>query len=290
MAHARRLVPYDRTVHADVAFDLWTAADTSWSLTPDRLRGWSDGTVAVEDDGTPIGFLGFDRAGAIELIVVAPTHARSGVGSALLEHVTRQLTDSGVTTLSASSGAHAIWPGVPRDLAGASRLFDRAGWRIDHVTDDLTQDLATYLTPAGVFDVSSAIGITFAVERTADDIIAFERAEFPDWLRYYLDTTEDTLVARDGDGAVVGAALLGGPGVASPFTPMLGDLAATIGCVGVAAAHHGHGIGTALVASGSEILRDRGVRTCHINWTTRASFYESLGYRRWRSYRMYQLP
>jgi predicted N-acetyltransferase YhbS len=71
---------------------------------------------------------------------------------------------------------------------------------------------------------------------------------------------------------------------------MLGERAATIGCVGVAAAQHGHGIGTALVASGSEVLRDRGARVCHISWTTRTSFYESLGYVRWRSYRMYQRP
>jgi predicted N-acetyltransferase YhbS len=71
---------------------------------------------------------------------------------------------------------------------------------------------------------------------------------------------------------------------------MLGDRAASIGCVGVAAARDGHGIGTALVASGAEILRDRGARVCHISWTTRASFYESLGYRRWRSYRMYRRP
>jgi len=73
---------------------------------------------------------------------------------------------------------------------------------------------------------------------------------------------------------------------------MIGTRAASIGCGGggVAADRHGQGIGTALVASGSEILRDRGARVCHISRTTRTSFYESLGYVRWRSYRMYQRP
>lgn len=198
--------------------------------------------------------------------------------------------DTGVTSLSTSDGAAAIWPGVPVDLAGATRPFDHVGWRIDHLTDDLTQDLASYVTPDRVFGASAAAGVTFAIEPRADDILAFERAEFPNWLQYYAETTDDTLVARDEGGTVLGAALFGGPGIVSPFTPMLGDLAATIGCVGVATARHGSGVGTALVAAGSEILRDRGARVCHISWTTRASFYESLGYRRWRSYRMYVRP
>jgi GNAT superfamily N-acetyltransferase len=195
-----------------------------------------------------------------------------------------------VTSLSTSDGARAIWPGVPDDLVGALHLFDHAGWRNDHTTDDLTQDLAPYRTPAGVVEVSTAAGVTFAVEPSTAEILDFERAEFPSWLQYYASTADDTLVGRGRDGAVVAAALLGGPGVASPFTPMLGGSAATIGCVGVAAALHGRGLGTALVARGSEILRDRGARVCHISWTTRTSFYEALGYVRWRSYRMYQRP
>lgn len=290
MSRPPELIPYDRTVHADVALDLWTSAGTDWVLTPGSLRGWTDGVVAVTEDGLPIGFLAFSSAGAIEIVVVASEYVRSGVGSALLSSATRQLADVGVTSLSTSDGAHAIWPGVPDDLRGATRLFDRAGWRIDHHTDDLTQDLASYVTPEDVFDGSRAAGLTIAVEPAGDALLDFERVEFPSWFPYYAATIDDSLVARDRAGAVVGAALLGGPGVASPFTPMLGERAATIGCVGVAAAQHGHGIGTALVAHGSEILRDRGARVCHISWTTRASFYESLGYVRWRSYRMYRRP
>jgi predicted N-acetyltransferase YhbS len=50
----------------------------------------------------------------------------------------------------------------------------------------------------------------------------------------------------------------------------------------------GHGIGTALVACASEILRDRGAGTCHIGWTVRESFYIRAGYRPWRRYRMFR--
>ena len=42
----------------------------------------------------------------------------------------------------------------------------------------------------------------------------------------------------------------------------------------------GRGIGTALVARASEMLRDRGPGACHIGWTVRESFCTRAGYRR----------
>jgi predicted N-acetyltransferase YhbS len=68
---------------------------------------------------------------------------------------------------------------------------------------------------------------------------------------------------------------------------MLGPQAGTISCVGVAPDMQGRGIGSAMVARASEILRDNGTRTCHIGWTGRESFYIRAGYRPWRRYRMF---
>jgi predicted N-acetyltransferase YhbS len=84
--------------------------------------------------------------------------------------------------------------------------------------------------------------------------------------------------------------LLHGPGAQTVLAPLLGPAAGTIGCVGVAAARQGEGIGTALVARASETLRDAGTRTCHIGWTTRESFYRRAGYRPWRRYAMFTRP
>ena len=51
---------------------------------------------------------------------------------------------------------------------------------------------------------------------------------------------------------------------------------------------HGRGIGTAMVARASQILRGAGTGTCHIGWTVRESFYVRAGYRAWRRYRMFR--
>lgn len=99
----------------------------------------------------------------------------------------------------------------------------------------------------------------------------------------FVETTDDVVLELPG--FVTAPAV---PGSAEAIAAMLGPDMSTIGCVGVAAEHQGAGIGTAMVARASEVLRDRGVGTCHIGWTTRAGFYGWLGYRHWRSYAMFR--
>ena len=119
-------------------------------------------------------------------------------------------------------------------------------------------------------------------------VMAFETATFPHWARSFRAGNRDILLARDDAGAICATLLLDGPGADTVFEPMLGRAAATINCVGVAPRAQGRGIGTALVARASEILRDRGAGTCHISWTVRESFYTRAGYRPWRRYRMFR--
>jgi GNAT superfamily N-acetyltransferase len=89
---------------------------------------------------------------------------------------------------------------------------------------------------------------------------------------------------------VVGTLLFRGPLGATIYEPMLGPAAGTIGCVGVAELAQGAGVGSAMVARASELLRDAGTRACHIGWTRRERFYTRLGYTPWRRYHMARRP
>jgi GNAT superfamily N-acetyltransferase len=80
--------------------------------------------------------------------------------------------------------------------------------------------------------------------------------------------------------------LFRGPPGATIYEPLLGPGAGTIGCVGVAAPARGAGIGSAMVARASELLRDAGTHACHIGWTRRERFYTRVGYTPWRRYHM----
>ena len=84
----------------------------------------------------------------------------------------------------------------------------------------------------------------------------------------------------------MGTLLYAGPGPVSVFDPMLGPMAGTIACVGVAGEAQGQGIGTAMVTRASELLREAGTRVCHIGWTTREGLLRAGRLHAWRHYLM----
>jgi GNAT superfamily N-acetyltransferase len=276
--------------HALVA-ELWLASlQDRWPLLPRAVAMVRDGFVATAD-GQPAGCVAVDPAGSVLLVLVAPGHQGRGIGAGLLSAALGRLRDAGVSTARAGSGGtDCIWPGVPLDLPAAVRLFTACGWHADHDTLDLAADLPGYRAPAVAAGSAARAGvaITLAVPADLAAVTDFEEATFPDWARWFRDGDGDVLLARDHAGTIVATLLVEGPGADTVYAPMLGPAAATISCVGVAPRMEGRGIGTALVARASEILRDRGAGTCHIGWAVRESFYTRAGYRPWRRYRMFR--
>jgi GNAT superfamily N-acetyltransferase len=272
---------------------LWVAAlGGVWPLLPAGLDLVRDGVVA-EDGGAPVGVVGVavgdGGEGGIPLLLVDPAAQRHGVGTRLLAAGLERLAALGAERAALGSGGHDyIWPGVPDDLPAAAGFFAARGWRFDDTVIDLTADLRAYQAPAGVGERPRQAGVSIEVLAEGDraEVLAFETATFPDWVVWFERLGASVLVARDRAGAVVGTLLVSGPPGATIYEPLLGPEAGTIGCVGVAEAAQGAGVGSAMVARASELLRDAGTRACHIGWTRRERFYARLGYRRWRRYRM----
>ena len=273
---------------------LWTAAmPSAWPLLPAGIAQFDAGLVAEAGTG-PVGFVAMDAGRSVPLILVAPSHQRRGIGTTLLAAALDHMRSGGATSVTAGSGGRFnIWPGVPRDLPVAVRFFTTRGWQHSHDTLDLVADLRRYRPPPDAHENAARRGITIAQPGSADvaDVLAFEAATFPSWSHWFAESgPADILVAHDRAGFIAGTLLLDGPGADTVFAPILGDAAGTIGCVGVTAPRQGEGIGTALVARASEILRDAGTRNCHIGWTTRESFYRRVGYQPWRRYAMFSRP
>ena len=322
------LRPFDPAGDRGAVESLWQASlAPTWPVLPlgiDRLR---DGIVATGPTGSVIGFVatavGRESTG-IPLLMVAPDSRRRGLGTALVDAAVNRLSAAGGDVHAGSGGDPTLWPGVPLDLPAAVAFFTALGWHSDHDCADLTQDLRDYR------DLPAAPGVRTAVAGVEhrDEVLAFEAATFPQWLRFFADAVfpdavvpdavfshavspdagasdtgsltgpgavpagasegEEVLTAHTDDGTLVGTLLFGGPDFAHPYRPMLGPAAGLIGCVGVAPSAQGRGIGSAMVAAASGILRDRGTRTCLIDWVVRESFYGRVGYRPWRRYRMFR--
>jgi len=320
MGGSYRIRPLDPEWDRPLLERLWEAALGSvWPLTPGALDLVKEGLVAERGDGgnhsesgpgetdraghglaavaadpvdragRGVGVVAVDPAGSIPLLVVDPAYQRRGVGTRLLEAGMARLGRLGATTVAlGSGGSDYIWPGVPDDLPGAVGFFRARGWGFDHTVIDLVADLRGYDAPAGVGDRAGRAGVSIQVMKAPEraEVMAFEAATFPAWVGWFERLDSSVLVARDRAGAVAGTLLFRGPLGATIYEPLLGPDAGTIGCVGVAAPARGAGVGSAMVARASELLRDAGTRACHIGWTRRERFYTRVGYSPWRRYHM----
>jgi len=272
---------------------LWVAAMPSWwPLLSAGIALVADGLVA-EAEGGPVGLVGVDLAGSIVLILVHPAWQGRGIGTGLLAAALDMLRAGGARQVRAGGGGGSyIWPGVPLDLPGAVAFFTARGWPHDGDTLDLVTDLAAYQPPTAAAERAAGAGVSLALAGAGElaEVVAFEAATFPQWVRWFSAGQDKTLIARDGAGNIAGTLLLDGPGADTVFAPMLGPAAGTIGCVGVRPPLHGRGIGTALVTRASQLLSQAGTRACHIGWASSETFYRQAGYQPWRQYAMFHSP
>ena len=231
---------------------------------------------------------------------------RSGSGGAsargLHEAALDHLRQAGVGALRlGGGGAYRFWPGIPTDLPGAYAFFASCGWPLDpeQRSCDLVRDLSDYQMPAAMRArlAQEQVTIRPAREDEVADVLAFEAAHFPGWAGAFVYTAElgdfqNMLIAVDPRKGIVGTLMLH-----TPSSRWLGaNMVVEDRCWGITSAasapwawrraNGGRGIGIGMVAVGSEVLRDRGVGNCHIDWTRIVDFYGKLGYTVWREYWM----
>ena len=302
---------YNAETDASAAFHLWKeTVGQQWPLDSSRFQKVlsAPGTrhfVARGQGAELIGFLGTQQTrswntntGHVLAVLVAPAYQRRGVGSALCEAAFQYMREAGVALVQLGGLSPRFWCGVPDNLRHTLDFFQKQGWSNFDQAYDLTQDLGQYTSPVALYQRMNEQQVALAAGTQADmaEVLAFEEREYPNWLIHYrqnsrLGDYQDVFIARDKDGEIVG--VLNTSTVHShPERPdfawpgLLGANAGTLGAVGVAASAQSRGIGLALCAKASEVLKERGVGTCIIDWVAEGTthFYGKIGYVKWRSY------
>ena len=313
--------PFNPNLDTAALPPLWQAAlGDTWPMRADLLRRQltehrfyrgDDHLVAIAD-GRIVGFVGTQvdrwegvpdskRGGGISVVVVHPDWQRRGIGARLHEAALAQLRREGVQELRlGGGGAYRFWPGIPTDLPEAYEFFAACGWPLDpeQRSCDLVRDLADYHTQSAMHArlAQEDVSVRPARQDEVDDVLAFEFEHFPGWAAGFVYMAElgdfqNMLVAVDAEKGIVGTLMLHTPSsrwltANITWKTLLGDTLGGISAVGVAASERGRGIGIGMVAVGSEVLRERGVGHCHIDWTRIVDFYGKLGYTVWREYWM----
>jgi beta-N-acetylhexosaminidase len=302
--------PYRQAADSAAVYTLWqaalgqqwpiTATDFHRLLTESPLYQAGDYFVACQGDQI-VGFVAaqIDRnnpeMAGIAALCVDPQSQRRGIGTALHAAALAHLRASGATRVQLGAGGYSyFWPGVPANLPAARPFFEAQGWDFNESCYDLAQSMQEYHAPA---DPAVDIVIEIATPADATELLEFERREFPHWLGPFQSNVDigdfnALLLARDPTTrAIIGTLILYSP-LAHPssfdgfWKLILDDPLGEIGCVGVAEALHGRGIGSAMMVRASKILKQRGVASVHISWVYRVNFYRRLGYAVWRQYDM----
>jgi beta-N-acetylhexosaminidase len=259
----------------------------------ERVAGFAVTQIQKQSDLVP------DPQGHIAALVVAPWAQRRGIGTDLLNTALDDLRGMGVRRVQLGGRVPRFWPGIPTNLPLALDYFRVQGWQTGDPDWDITRSLIDYVTPPGILERVSDQGIRIEVAR-ADEVpeaLAFERSQFPGWYDEYaypatsLGDHGDILIAREKGKGVVGTLIMYS-WQSNPlrgdvlWRTLLGEKLGSLNAVGVAWAEQKRGIGLALVARGSEILKARGVVNAHIGWTSLTDFYGKLGYKVWGEYAM----
>lgn len=312
--------PYHATSDAAAVAALWQEAlGQTWPLSETMCRQILAGPRARQDTqhfvarlyGRLVGFAGSglyrptetaSRDGYLSALVVAPQVQRQGIGMALHETALAHLRARGARRIQLGGGLVRFWPGVPSNLPAALAFFQAQGWRYTETTFDLWRDLRAYVTPPALRQRMAAVPVWLSAARAEEwpELLAFQERAFPFWSESYAEAAAlgdyaDALLARTTGGQLVGSLLMITPRshperTDAPWTMVLGPRLGGLGAVGVAQAQRGHGIGLALVARGSELLRERGADYGYIGWTRLTDFYGQAGYTIWREYQMSWRP
>lgn len=306
----KMIQPYDASTNAASAFRLWQGTvGHVWPLAFQRfqqiLAAPRTRHFVIKEHTEVIAFVGTQctqswgtTAGHLLAVLVTPARQRQGLGHALCEAAFQHMREQGVQTVQLGGLSPRFWCGVPENLEQALPFFQKQGWESFEPAYDLTLDLSQYTTAPVIYQRMAEQQVTLAPARLEDmaEMLAFEEREYPNWLMLFQDSNrfgdyQDVFIARDRDGQVVGTlntknAHSHAERTEVLWNQLLGEQMGALGAVGVAAAAQGRGIGIALCAKASNVLKERGVGICYIDWVKERTthFYGKLGYAKWRSY------
>jgi Predicted acetyltransferase len=301
---------YNTTRDAAGIYELWqSTVGQVWPLDEERMQkvlaGPEAGHFVARMNEKVVGFVATfqsfrkkEKIGHLALLLVEPAMQRQGIGSALYQRALTHLHDAGLQTIQLGAIEPRFWCGLPTNLPVAQTFFGHQGWSFAENVYDLVRDIRDYSSPQKIIlrQQEERVSIATATSGNITEVLSFEAHNFPEWQNHIeqvidLGDYRDILVARDGENQIVGVLGLYSPQSHPDRTDLvwqglLGPNAGGINVVGIAEAQRGHGIGIALVARATEILKERAVEQCYIDWVgpENIDFYAKLGYEKWRTY------
>ncbi|MCF6137768.1 GNAT family N-acetyltransferase [Pseudalkalibacillus berkeleyi] len=237
-----------------------------------------------------------EGVGWIQALLVAPEHRNKGIGKALLEKAELALQSTPITKISIGRDVHHYFPGIPNTLTTTMKWFERNGYEEAGTDYDFIQ---TYENQPKQPEHIDKISFTVLKKEEENEFLAFLSRCFPgrwhyeawDYFRsggegkHFIIARENQDIIgfvriNDSDAPVIG------PNVywAEAFTEKTGG----IGPLGIDRAHRKKGYGRAIVEHAIYTAYERNCMNIIIDWTELTTFYESFGFKKWKTYVGYE--
>lgn len=295
------ICPYVPHENEAEVYALWTNVFThTWPLSATQFHHI---TTDLPEKITPyyfvarkynriVGFIGIliEETAEVLCVFISPREQRKGIGSELLGVAISAVKKRGIKKICLGSGTRSyLWPGIPTNLPNAIQFFQRHSFHCNALSTDMMLDLHEFKPQKITLQQADGILLSNPKPQEIWKVLDFERKNFPQWSNYYQSAFQenrqnDILVAKAADDTVVGAVLV----EKKPFVwkNLLKGETGSLGALGVVKKMRGEGIGSALAVRGTQLLKERGIRTAYLGWTDIPDWYRRLGYRVWREYKM----
>ena len=299
------------SAHHDAVVALWNAALPSSLQISRRLvdfnlqpipGGRQVGWLAM-NDGAPVGVIvasmladqphvASATLGWIDLIAVAPTSQRQGVGRQLLAAAENWLKQQGCTAVQLGANLRPFLPGLPTTLSTLP-YFQQQGYHTLHQVWDVAANLATYEAPETVreipgivrpFQSGDAAALDEFLQREFGGRWHFAYTLFRHDERYRLSDYMVLWTARGIDGFCQLTFADSARPLERYYPYDLPRPWGQLGPIGVSADCRGQGFGAALLDAGLRRLHNNGINGCVIDWTTLLDFYGKFGFQPYRTY------
>jgi predicted N-acetyltransferase YhbS len=303
-----------RNAKFDVLARLWNECyPAKFQLDPETLRqntidsplfDWGASCVYLDDDAKPIAFTAVKRSANPKLYrgpdpdqahISAHACSEPKMGVDLVAHVKRVLRERGAHKLIFGADSRHFFPGCPEECKPLRDFliiegFEEGGESVDVEADlaawtprESTSILLSSASPEGHYRVRPIN------QSEVPALKGFLDREFPGrWAHDVMDKIAVEgrpefvygLFERDD---IIGFALTQTSGHVLPiagavFHESLGEKWGSLGPIGVARNARGKGLGDGLLASTLLDLKNRGIRSCVIDWTGLIDWYAKHGF------------
>lgn len=251
--------------------------------------------IAKRWPGDTVGYHPGDDVGWINFLFVKEGWRGIGVGSQLLKEAEDSLREQGCTRIHLGRDVQHFFPGVPLELTESIDWFKEKGYQTGEMVFDMIQMVEDCQT-----DLSVSVDLEFQIRRghSGDEaaLLLFLQEEFPGRWEYEVrslfergGTAKQFVLIWQGD-RVRGFCRINRPEDAVIGSNVYwselykGKEVGGIGPLGVSTQVRKSELGLKIVKQAMKELKEEGVEVWMIDWTTLESFYNKLGFEKWKQY------